>query len=67
MTREITKKLGFEKGAKVANSILMQGTTVKAGASLNFVITDKNVTITADRNLAGDPSYPIYFTKNIVV
>ena len=48
-------------------SILMQGTVVHANAKVDSVITDKNVTITANRNLAGDPSYPIYFTKNIVV
>ena len=31
------------------------------------VTAGSNVTITANRNLSGDPSYPIYFTKNIVV
>ncbi len=56
-----------EKGAVVKNSILMQGTVVHANAKVDSVVTDKNVTITANRNLAGDPSYPIYFTKNIVV
>lgn len=56
-----------EKGAVVENSILMQGTVVHANAKLNSVITDKDVTITAGRNLSGDPSYPIYFTKGIVV
>lgn len=56
-----------EKGAVVKNSILMQGTVISAGAKVDSIITDKNVTITANRNLSGDPSYPIYFTKNIVV
>lgn len=45
----------------------MQGTVIHANAKVDSIITDKNVTITANRNLSGDPSYPIYFTKNIVV
>ncbi|MBO7689838.1 MAG: glucose-1-phosphate adenylyltransferase subunit GlgD, partial [Clostridia bacterium] len=56
-----------EKGAVVKNSILMQGTVVHANATVNSIVTDKNVTISANRTLSGDPSYPIYFTKNIVV
>ena len=56
-----------EKGAVVKNSILMQGTVVHANASLNSVVTDKNVTISNSRNLSGDPTYPIYITKRITV
>jgi len=56
-----------EKGAVVKNSILMQGTVVHSGASLNSIIADKNVTISSSRNLSGDPTYPIYITKNILV
>ena len=56
-----------ERGAVVKNSILMQGTVVHANAQLDSVITDKDVTITAGRTLSGDPSYPIYFAKGIVV
>lgn len=56
-----------EKGAVVRNSILMQGTVIHANSSVNSVITDKNVTISNGRNLSGDPSYPIYFTKGILV
>lgn len=56
-----------ERGAVVRNSILMQGTVVHANAHLDSVITDKDVTITASRNLSGDPTYPIYFAKGIVV
>ncbi len=56
-----------ERGAVVKNSILMQGTVVHANAELDSVITDKDVTITAGRKLSGDPSYPIYFAKGIVV
>ncbi len=56
-----------EKGAVVENCILMQGTTVHANCTLNSLITDKNVTITGGKKLAGDPTYPIYIAKNITV
>ena len=32
-------------GAKVKNCILMQGTVVEAGADIEYLVTDKNVTI----------------------
>lgn len=35
------------KGAKVKNSILMQGSVVEAGANIEYLVMDKNVTITA--------------------
>ena len=34
------------KGAKVKNCVLMQDTVVEAGANVEYVISDKNVTIT---------------------
>ena len=57
----------MEKGAKVVNSVLMQGTVVKAGASLAYVIADKNVTINADRMLMGHSTYPLAIAKGTVV
>lgn len=56
-----------EPGAAVRNSIVMQGTTICSGASLHAVIADKNVTITRNKNLSGDPSYPLYITKRKTV
>ena len=63
----ISRGVVVEKGAKVANSILMQGTTVKAGASLNFVITDKNVVVNEDRSLMGHFNYPLAIAKSSIV
>ena len=63
----ISRGVIVEKGAKVANSILMQGTTVKAGASLNFVITDKNVVVNEDRSLMGHFNYPLAIAKSSIV
>lgn len=41
------------KGAKVRNCVLMQDTVVGEGCNLEYVITDKNVTISADKEIKG--------------
>jgi len=51
------------KGAKIKNCILMQDTVVEAGAELEYIITDKNVTITADKAMKGTETYPVYIPK----
>ena len=56
-----------EKGAKVSNCILMQSTIVREGATLAYVITDKNVVINPDRVLMGHERYPIAIPKNTVI
>ncbi len=55
------------KGAKVKNSILMQDTVIEEGASVDCVITDKKVTITAGKDLRGTDSFPVYIAKRKVV
>lgn len=55
------------KGAKVKNCVLMQGTVVEAGANLEYIITDKNVTVTAGRDLKGSDSFPFYISKDKTV
>ena len=55
------------KGAKVSNCILMQDTVVEAGANLEYIISDKNATITAGKELKGTEPYPVYIEKHIVV
>lgn len=55
------------KGAVVKNSILMQGTVVEAGADIDYMITDKNVKISAGREMKGTHSYPVYISKNVVI
>ncbi len=55
------------KGAVVKNSILFQDTYVCPGASLNCVITDKNVVIKDGRNLSGHESMPFYIGKKMSV
>ncbi len=54
-------------GAVVKNSVLFQDTYVCPDASLNCVITDKNVMIKNGRNLSGHESMPFYIGKSITV
>ena len=49
--------------AVVKNSIIMQGTTIGEGCNLDYVITDKNVTVQDGKNLMGAETYPIYIKK----
>ena len=51
-------------GAKVSNCILMQDTVVEADAKLEYIITDKNVTVTAGKELKGSDTYPVYIVKH---
>lgn len=55
------------KGAKVKNCVLMQDTVIDTGASIEYVITDKNVTITAYNELKGTESFPVYIEKRKTV
>lgn len=55
------------KGAKVKNCILMQGTVVGDNAELNYLITDKNVSICENHILASSPQYPMYVGKGASV
>lgn len=55
------------RGAKVKNCVLMQDTVVEAGASLEYVISDKDVTITEGKELKGNDTFPVYVAKYQIV
>lgn len=55
------------KGAMVKNCILMQGTVVGDNAELNYLITDKNVSICENHILTSSPQYPMYVGKGASV
>ncbi len=48
------------KGAVVKNSIIMQDTTVRDNAQIDYVITDKEVIISEGRALKGNRSFPVF-------
>ena len=52
------------KGAKVSNCILMQDTVVEADAKLEYNIADKEVSVTAGKELKGTDTYPVYIVKH---
>lgn len=51
------------KGAKVKNCVLMQDTVVEPGANIEYLISDKNVTITEGKEVHGADSFPVYVAK----
>lgn len=55
------------KGAKVRNCVLMQDTVVEADASVEYVITDKDVTITEGKSLTGNESFQVFVAKGQTV
>lgn len=56
-----------EKGAVVKDSIIMAHGSIGANVELSYVITDKNVTVRADRKLSGHSTYPVAVTKGAIV
>ncbi len=48
------------KGAVVKNSIIMQDTTVRDNAQIDYVITDKEVTVSEGRSLKGNSSFTVF-------
>ncbi|MPM82159.1 Glycogen biosynthesis protein GlgD [bioreactor metagenome] len=63
----IFRGVRIAKGAIVKNCIIMQDSFISEGVHLDSVITDKLVVIKPGKNLSGDPSYPIYIGKSIVI
>ncbi len=55
------------KGAKVKNCVLMQDTVVEAGARLEYVISDKNVTVKVGQEVKGTDTFPVYVEKHKTV
>ena len=55
------------RGAKVKNCVLMQDTVIEDNASVEYVITDKNVTISEGKSLTGNDTFQVYVAKGKVV
>ena len=55
------------KGAKVKNCVLMQDTVIEDNASVEYVITDKNITISEGKSLTGNDTFQVYVAKGQVV
>ena len=53
-----------KKGAVVKNCVLMQDTVVETDCGVEYVVTDKNVHITAGKKLVGTDTFPVFVAKN---
>lgn len=60
----IFRGVHIERGAVVKDSVLFSGTYVGKNASLNCVVTDKDVFISDGVNLSGNCNMPFYIQKN---
>ena len=59
----IFRNVTIEKGAVVKNCVLFHGTHVCKNASLNCIVADKDVHVTAGVNLSGNDNMPFYIQK----
>lgn len=61
------RKVNVDEGARIKDSIIMQGTTVGKDAVLKYVILDKDVTVTPGTKLIGTPEHPVIIKKGEIV
>ncbi|MDR1564557.1 MAG: glucose-1-phosphate adenylyltransferase subunit GlgD [Oscillospiraceae bacterium] len=54
-------------GAVVRNCIVMQDTSIGENTKLNYVVVDKDNSIGAEREFAGEESYPVYIRKGSLI
>ena len=59
----IFRNVHIGKGAVVENCIIMQDGDIGDGAELRYVATDKEVSVSAGRTLAGAETYPLIIAK----
>ena len=59
----IFRGVKVEKGAVVKNSVLFHGTTIGKNASVNCIMTDKDVYVTDGVVLSGNDNMPFYVQK----
>lgn len=61
------RSVKVHKGAYIKNSIIMQNCKIGPGVVLENVICDKDVVITADKQLKGECEYPVVIKKGQVI
>lgn len=61
------REVKLEEGARVRDSVIMQGSHVGVGAELQYVILDKDVTVKPYTRLVGSPTHPLYIKKGATV
>lgn len=61
------RNVKVEEGAVIKNSIVMENGVIGKNSSLKYAITDKDVTISEDRDISGFITYPIVIVKGKTV
>lgn len=61
------RNVRIDEGAVVKNSIVMENGSVGKNSAVSYAITDKDVTISADRNISGFITYPVVIVKGKTV
>lgn len=61
------RSVNIQEGAVVTDSIIMEGSVISRNSSVSYVITDKRVKISEDRNISGFATYPIVIVKDKIV
>ena len=54
-------------GAAIRNSVVMEDCVIDAGAEIEYVITDKEVTITQGKRLRGAINFPVMIGKHVTI
>ncbi len=55
------------RGAVVKNCVLMQDSVIRENASVDYLITDKNVIVGAGKEMKGTDSFPVFVAKGHTV
>ena len=63
----ISRDVNIQKGAKIRSSVIMQGAKIGESSELEFVILDKNVTVTHGTVLKGTAKNPVIIKKGETV
>lgn len=63
----IARSVTVEEGTVIKNSIVLQNAKIAQTSNLNYMILDKNVTISAEKRLKGDVNHPYVVKKNAVI
>lgn len=55
------------RGTVLKNCIIMQGSIIQNDVQMEYVVTDKNVTVCSGQNLRGAASFPVFIAKGFKV
>ncbi|SDY79897.1 glucose-1-phosphate adenylyltransferase subunit GlgD [Tindallia californiensis] len=63
----LSRGVAVHKNARVRNSIIMQKGQIHEGAVVENAILDKDVVVTAGKQIVGDPEYPVVVEKKALI